>query len=82
MLNTISSKWKATVLLLGEFVVPVCGQASTIGDEYEALAVNEESEPSKPQKNLVHMYFDEMECKACFPASLKQGKPCTLFTHR
>ncbi|MFN8453577.1 MAG: NADH-quinone oxidoreductase subunit NuoF [Anaerolineae bacterium] len=44
--------------LLGEFVIPgVRTSMKLFGDEYEALAVNEEPEGQQPAKNLVHMYL-------------------------
>lgn len=59
MLNTIIEQMEGNCFcLLGEFVVPgVRTSLNLFGAEYEALAVNEESETKQPQKNLVHMYL-------------------------
>ena len=59
ILNTIIEQMEGNCFcLLGEFVVPgVRTSLNLFGAEYEALAVNEESETKQPQKNLVHMYL-------------------------
>jgi NADH:ubiquinone oxidoreductase subunit F (NADH-binding) len=58
MLSTIIEQMEGNCFcLLGEFVVPgVRTSLKLFGPEYEALAINEESD-SQPQKNLVHLYL-------------------------